>query len=95
METKKTRSLLIAALLGLAVGLSLVFTGCAQTEEAAADEPSRFRTQEVGGTWDEDFIVLTDQETGVQYLYVSRHEDGAAVTPLLDADGKPMTNKED
>lgn len=94
MKDKNARNLLLAILLGLAVGLALAFTGCAEAGEAAADEPSRFRTQEVGGTWDEDFIVLTDQETGVQHLYISKFEDGAAVTPLLDAEGKPITEKE-
>jgi len=39
-------------------------------------------------------FVLRDKQTGVQYLFVY---DGAAggLTPLLDADGKPVTDKQD
>ncbi|MFJ3032071.1 DUF6440 family protein [Rothia terrae] len=33
--------------------------------------------------------VLTDSHTGMQYLVV-RENTGVAVTPLLNADGKPL-----
>ena len=37
-------------------------------------------------------IILRDKETGVQYLFVQRGYSGG-LTPLLDADGKPIINK--
>jgi hypothetical protein len=37
--------------------------------------------------------VLVDTETGVNYLYVSSGY-GGGLTPLLDADGKPIITRE-
>ena len=37
-------------------------------------------------------LVLVDRETGVNYLYVGRGY-GGGLTPLLDADGKPVITK--
>ena len=37
-------------------------------------------------------IILRDKETGVQYLFVQRGYSGG-LTPLLDADGKPIVSK--
>ena len=34
-------------------------------------------------------IILLDQQTGVQYLFI-KSGYGAGLTPLLDRDGKPM-----
>ena len=39
-----------------------------------------------------DAIVIVDTETGVNYLFV-RSGYGAGLTPLLDADGKPIVTK--
>ena len=36
-----------------------------------------------------DAVVIIDKETGVNYLYVCRGY-GGGLTPLLDADGKPI-----
>ena len=36
--------------------------------------------------------ILVDKETGVQYLYVQNGNSGG-LTPLLDADGKPVIKK--
>ena len=38
-------------------------------------------------------IVIVDKETGVNYLYVGRGY-GGGLTPLLDADGKPIITKD-
>ncbi|MBR1927123.1 MAG: hypothetical protein IJ840_05175 [Bacteroidales bacterium] len=38
-------------------------------------------------------IVIIDKETGVNYLYVHRG-DGGGLTPLIDADGKPIVTKD-
>ena len=36
--------------------------------------------------------ILVDKETGVQYLYVQNGNSGG-LTPLLDANGKPVIKK--
>ena len=40
-----------------------------------------------------DAVVIVDKETGVNYLFVHRG-DGGGLTPLLDADGKPIISKD-
>lgn len=40
-----------------------------------------------------DALVIIDKETGVNYLYVHRGY-GGGITPLLDADGKPIITKD-
>ena len=37
-------------------------------------------------------VILRDKETGVQYLWVKSGYAGG-LTPLLDADGKPVTDR--
>ena len=37
--------------------------------------------------------VLVDKETGINYLFVS-HGYSGGLTPLLDADGKPIITKD-
>ena len=37
--------------------------------------------------------VIVDKETGVNYLFVHRGY-GGGLTPLLDADGKPIITKD-
>ena len=37
--------------------------------------------------------IIIDKETGVNYLYVCRGY-GGGLTPLLDADGKPIISKD-
>lgn len=41
--------------------------------------------------WEETFDVIVDRQTKVQYLI---HED-YGITPLIDADGKPILYKEE
>lgn len=40
-----------------------------------------------------DAIVIVDKETGVNYLFVCRGS-GGGLTPLLDANGKPIITKD-
>lgn len=40
-----------------------------------------------------DARVIIDKETGVNYLYVC-HGYGGGLTPLLDAEGKPIVTKD-
>ena len=37
-------------------------------------------------------MVFVDRETGVNYLFV-KHGYGAGLTPLLDAEGKPVVTQ--
>ena len=39
-----------------------------------------------------DALIIVDKETGVNYLMV-RSGYGAGLTPLIDADGKPIVTK--
>ncbi|MBP5333620.1 MAG: xylan 1,4-beta-xylosidase [Bacteroidales bacterium] len=38
-------------------------------------------------------MIIVDKETGVNYLYVGRGY-GGGLTPLLDADGKPIITRD-
>ena len=38
-------------------------------------------------------MVIVDNVTGVNYLYVARGS-GGGLTPLIDADGKPIVTKD-
>ena len=38
-------------------------------------------------------LVIVDKVTGVNYLYVGRGY-GGGLTPLIDADGKPIVTKD-
>lgn len=38
-------------------------------------------------------MVIVDKVTGVNYLYVGRGS-GGGLTPLIDADGKPIVTKD-
>ena len=44
------------------------------------------------GTILTDAVIIVDKETGVNYLMV-RSGYGAGLTPLIDADGKPIVTK--
>ena len=44
------------------------------------------------GTILTDAVIIVDKETGVNYLLV-RSGYGAGLTPLIDAEGKPIVTK--
>lgn len=44
------------------------------------------------GTILTDALIIVDKETGVNYLMV-RSGYGAGLTPLIDAEGKPIVTK--
>ena len=57
-------------------------------------EKDRFDIKEREGvSFATDAIVIVDKETGVNYLYVHRGY-GGGLTPLIDADGKPIVTPE-
>ncbi len=45
-----------------------------------------------GSSFNEIRMLYVDKETGVTYLFV-KSGYGAGLTPLLDADGKPVITK--
>ncbi len=56
------------------------------------NEEKRFeRVYEQSG-WTAYHYIWVDRETGVQYLVINSGQ-GAGVTPLLGADGKPLLYK--
>ena len=86
--------ILIGALLCLFVTLVLIILGCcigdlinrAAHSDAQNLENYRFWVNDgdaVKGLG--DYSIVTDQETGIQYLMV-----GDDISPLYDKDGKPM-----
>lgn len=54
-------------------------------------QPDRFlETYVQRGLMGPTFKVLVDRKTGVNYLFVQNGNQGAALTPLLDENGKPV-----
>ena len=56
----------------------------------------RFRIldQEVtAGTAKDTLTILVDRETGVHYLWIKSESGAGGLTPLLDAEGKPVVTK--
>lgn len=55
----------------------------------------RFEIKEYeGGVFSNQFSVIVDNNTGVNYLFV-KSGYGAGLTPLLDANGKPIITKKE
>ena len=55
------------------------------------DKRFEFKKSERGGLMT-DALIIVDKETGVNYLFV-RSGYGAGLTPLIDAEGKPIVTK--
>ena len=70
---------LVAALL-LATILVLTCTGCSNTAEA--DTPARFQVEDTGTRNGLKIYIITDTETGVQYMFVSGNNGRGALTKL-------------
>ena len=71
----------------LAVGVvALIFAGCSPSAEQASSGSPRF--VEVDSSWLYGSSVYVDTETNVEYA----RSDGYShtLTPLVDADGKPL-----
>lgn len=90
---KTAKNLLIILL--LAALLSLVLCGCinkVETNQETYNE--RFATEIADNSFGfTTTYIITDKDTGVQYLYVFRGDSGG-ITPLLNSDGTLMLNKE-
>lgn len=78
--------------LAVLVFFALSCAGCTSPNEGkeAFDRQDRF-TFVPSEAW-ASFIVITDNETGVQYLYASRGY-GGGLTVLVDETGKPLVKK--
>ena len=64
------------------------------TQNANTMAKDRFDIKEKEGvSFMTDAIVIVDKETGVNYLFVCRGY-GGGLTPLLDANGKPIITKD-
>ena len=65
----------LVALLLLVTLLVAICTGCGATEAEAA-EPDRFTVERAGVGGGADIYIITDNETGVQYLFVDSYYSG-------------------
>lgn len=86
MNRKSNPWVALIALILLLVLVVCTCTGCA--DEAAEVEAPRFIVENI----DLDFglaYIITDTETGVQYLFVKCVNEGG-LTVMLDANGDPL-----
>lgn len=75
---------IIALLLALALMLCV---GCNTTTQAARVEPNRFTTEHATGIGARYAYIITDTETGVQYLFVGEIHGYAGVGGLCKLEG--------
>lgn len=79
MKRKHNPWVSLVALLLLVTLLVTVCTGCGTTQAEAEEEPGRFTVENVFDTLTVSAYVLTDKETGVQYLYVDGGDGGGLI----------------
>lgn len=78
------KTILIALILAMALSLF----ACAETNEAAEVEAPRFIVEHINADYFRAYII-TDTETGVQYLFVNNVNEGG-LTVMVDANGDPL-----
>ena len=78
MNRKHNPWVSLVALLLLVTLLVAICTGCGPVE-AEAEEPARFAFDDAGRTFELWAYVITDTETGVQYLYVDGADGGGLI----------------
>lgn len=80
------------AAIAVCLAACLALAGCGTSATTRSDEPqtSEGRFVSNGPTC----FVVTDAETGVQYLF-AKHGYGGGFTVLLNADGTPCTVEEE
>ena len=90
------RTITIAAIVVALCGCTCGIAGCSERAAAQEERASRWRflvsEQANDAIWTNTFLI-TDTETGCQYLWVLRAIDtggAGGLTLLVDADGKPM-----
>lgn len=93
--SRKHNPLVALVALILMILLVLACTGCEEAEAAEAAEPTRFKIEAAtkeGGTVDHHLYIITDTETGVQYLYVDDYRAGG-LTVLQPAPDREEANQ--
>lgn len=78
MKRKHNPWVSLVALLLLVTLLVTVCTGCG-VKQAEAEETERFTIENMGGIMCAYAYILTDNETGVQYLYVNGGDGGGLI----------------
>ena len=76
----------------VACALMGALTGMSALAEETSPEPERFDIVDTNDPMSNymSYSIIVDSDTGVEYLCI-RHKNGSpSVTPLLDADGKPV-----
>lgn len=84
--------------LALAVFVSGLMIGCADTTSKASDKVvfSKFSMEHVDTdlvSWVGDFYIYADQETGVEYIVLQKNENMLCITPRYKADGSLYTKE--
>lgn len=85
MRRKSNPWVALVALILLLVLVVCACTGCADTTEAAEPTGERFEVETVGESFGGQVAIITDTETGVQYLWV-KSGSGAGLTKLEEGD---------
>lgn len=76
----------------LTVVICIIFiTGC-DYDIAEAETTFRFDVEHELMDYHGNIRTITDQETGVMYLFVDDDKYGAGITVMVDKDGKPLIN---
>ena len=70
--------------IALSVSVAVMLAGCGRVKADSFDNPNRFRIEAGGNSV--GVALVTDRETGVQYL-LNTHS--GTFTVLIDKDGKP------
>lgn len=78
MSRKRNRLASLVALLILAVMLVVILAGCGPRSEESETE-YRFTVEEVGESINADVYLITEKETGKQWVYVEGYKAGGLV----------------
>ena len=80
MNRKHNPWVALVALILLATFLVMTYTGCsASPAEAEAEPPARFTCEQVGEAKGVDLYLITDTETGAQYLLAENYGHGYGI----------------
>lgn len=88
MKYKKYVPVLVVAIVATLVAFFIAFTMTGCVDKGSSEETNERFIVQGGRRSDTTVAVVTDRKTGVQYLIVNQSY-GAAVYPLLNADGTP------
>lgn len=86
----KAKTKLVAAIAAVSLAATCV-SGCDKNSSIGSDEPQSNPDRFVSDG--PICYVITDTDTGVQYLFAKGNVGNGGLTVLVDEDGKPMTAK--